>query len=225
MSTYTDLHNRIKENLTILRRPGSKSDGMSPQKVILINPENQFYGTFNGKMNITGGILSGLTIVDSELSGVELAGATVDGESLSELKTMVETNTQAIELLSVNMLSGVALSVDNWIEDVGNLINHVSSEVFTSATVYTDGRIDNLSATTSNLVAVEIQGLGGDIQDLSTRLSSVISSLTSRLSNALEVLDGDPLSGLNENSKISTVIHAVLEIRSALSSLRAALVF
>jgi hypothetical protein len=40
MSTYTDLHNRIKENLTILRKPGSKDDGMSPQKVILVNPEN-----------------------------------------------------------------------------------------------------------------------------------------------------------------------------------------
>lgn len=102
MSTYTDLHNRIKENLTILRKPGSKDDGMSPQKVILINPENEFYGTFNGKVNITSGTLSGLKIVDCELENVDLAGATVDGVSLGELKATVEVNTQDIEQLTAD---------------------------------------------------------------------------------------------------------------------------
>ena len=97
MSTYTDLHNRIKENLTMLRKPGSKDDGMSPQKVILVNPENQFYGTFNGKMNVTSGILSGLKIIDSELEWVKLDDASVDGMSLGELKATVDANTVATE--------------------------------------------------------------------------------------------------------------------------------
>ena len=82
MSTYTDLHNRIKENLTILRKPGSKDDGMSPQKVILVNPENQFYGTFNGNMNITGGVLSDLSIIGGEIRGTAIKDACfMDGDT------------------------------------------------------------------------------------------------------------------------------------------------
>ena len=50
-------------------------------------------------MNITGGILSGLKIIDSELEGVKLDDASVDGMSLRELKTTVDVNTQDIEQL------------------------------------------------------------------------------------------------------------------------------
>jgi len=82
MSTYTDLHNRIKENVTILRRPGNKDDGMTPQKVQFINPENQFYGTFNGTMNVTGGVLSGLSVVGGTINGATIKDACfLDGDT------------------------------------------------------------------------------------------------------------------------------------------------
>ena len=142
MSTYTDLHNRIKENLTILRKPGSKDDGMSPQKVILVNPENQFYGTFNGKMNVTSGILSGLKIIDSELEGVKLDDASVDGMSLGELKATVDVNTQDIEQLQKdeksisaahNSLSaGLSSAVDNLSIELNETLENTVDEVKTN---------------------------------------------------------------------------------------------
>ena len=142
MSTYTDLHNRIKENLTILRKPGSKDDGMSPQKVILVNPENQFYGTFNGKMNVTSGILSGLKIIDSELEGVKLDDASVDGVSLGELKATVDVNTQDIEQLQKdaksisaahNSLSaGLSSAVDNLSIELNETLKNTVDEVKTN---------------------------------------------------------------------------------------------
>ena len=51
MSTYTDLHTRIRENLTILRQPGNDDDGMTPQRVIFANPANVYYGTFKGSID------------------------------------------------------------------------------------------------------------------------------------------------------------------------------
>lgn len=174
MSTYTDLHNRIKENLTILRKPGSKDDGMSPQKVILVNPENQFYGTFNGEMNITGGILSGLKIIDSELEGVKLDDASADGVSLRELKTTVDVNTQEIEqlqkdadaisaahdTLSVGLSSAVDnLSVavneklDNAVEEVKKSISGVVGDVTTLS--------DDLSSLSGKVEALSVKMLNG----------------------------------------------------------------
>ena len=175
MSTYTDLHNRIKENLTILRKPGSKDDGMSPQKVILINPENQFYGTFNGKMTITSGILSGLKIIDSELEGVKLDDASVDGMSLRELKTTVDVNTQDIEQLQ---------------KDAKTI-----SAAHDALSVGLSSAVDNLSVTVNEKLdnAVEevkksISGVVGDVTILSIGLgdlSSKVETLSSGMLNGV----------------------------------------
>lgn len=175
MSTYTDLHNRIKENLTILRKPGSKDDGMSPQKVILVNPENQFYGTFNGKMNTTGGILSGLKIIDSELEGVKLDDASVDGVSLRELKTTADVNTQDIEQLQKD--------------------KEAISAAHDALSVGLSGAVDNLSVAVNEKLdnAVEevkksIGGVVGDVTTLSIGLGN--------LSNKVETLSSGMLNGV-----------------------------
>lgn len=175
MSTYTDLHNRIKENLTILRKPGSKDDGMSPQKVILVNPENQFYGTFNGKMNTTGGILSGLKIIDSELEGVKLDDASVDGVSLRELKTTADVNTQDIEQLQKD--------------------KEAISAAHNALSVGLSGAVDNLSVAVNEKLdnAVEevkksISGVVGDATTLSIglgNLSSKVETLSSGMLNGV----------------------------------------
>lgn len=175
MSTYTDLHNRIKENLTILRKPGSDDDGMTPQKVIFINPENQFYGTFNGKMNITGGILSGLKIIDSELEGVKLDDASVDGVSLRELKTTVDVNTQDIEQLQKD--------------------KEAISAAHDALSVGLSGVVDNLSVAVNKKLdtAVEevkksISGVVGDATTLSIglgKLNSKIETLSSGMLNGV----------------------------------------
>ncbi len=171
MSTYTDLHNRIKENLTILRKPGSKDDGMSPQKVILVNPENQFYGTFNGEMNITGGILSGLKIIDSELEGVKLDDASVDGVSLRELKTTVDVNTQDIEQLQKDAKTisaahdalsiGLSSAVDNLSVVVNEKLDNAVEEVKKS-----------ISGVVGDVTTLSI-GLG----DLSTKVETLSSGM------------------------------------------------
>lgn len=88
MSTYTDLHLRRKENLTILRMPGHPNDGLTPQRVIFANPENIYEGTFKGTMEIGDVVLSNMTMNDSTLSNCELNGCILNDVKIPTLSSI-----------------------------------------------------------------------------------------------------------------------------------------
>lgn len=76
MSTYTDLHNKIKENITVGYSP---DDRITTQQVRFYNTKNEYWGTFRGdfaaeNVDVNGGTLKNLTIVDSTLSNVSWPG-------------------------------------------------------------------------------------------------------------------------------------------------------
>lgn len=69
MSTYTDLHNRLKDTIAV-----SCSNRVSTQAVKLSNELNEYWGTFRGTVDfngstITSASLSDVTIVNSMLCG------------------------------------------------------------------------------------------------------------------------------------------------------------
>ena len=45
MSTYTDIRNKIKENITV-----DYKNRATPQEVHLLNPDNIYWGTFKGSI-------------------------------------------------------------------------------------------------------------------------------------------------------------------------------
>lgn len=63
MSTYTDLHNRVKESLTV-----DYHSRITPQVISALNPENEFWGTFRGKFvgDCSLSSISATSIYDSE---------------------------------------------------------------------------------------------------------------------------------------------------------------
>ena len=68
MSTYTDIRNKIKENITV-----DYKNRATPQEVHLLNPDNIYWGTFKGSIqadsiSVTGCNLSANILVDSVLS-------------------------------------------------------------------------------------------------------------------------------------------------------------
>lgn len=77
MSTYTDLHVRRKENLTILRMPGDPNDGITPQRVILANPENIYDGTFRGKIEVSSAEFNNVTLNSVVINGGVISAAQV----------------------------------------------------------------------------------------------------------------------------------------------------
>ena len=86
MSTYTDLHNKIKENLTVGYSP---DDRITTQKVRFYNEGNEYWGTFKGtlraeQVDLAGGQLSGVKIVDALLSNISWPGG-VDFDAFGRL--------------------------------------------------------------------------------------------------------------------------------------------
>lgn len=74
MSTYTDCHIRVRENLTLQRFPGNPCDGITQQRAIFANPENQYYGTFIGELTATGGaLLSNAMIINAQIDGADIS--------------------------------------------------------------------------------------------------------------------------------------------------------
>ena len=60
MSTYTDIKNRIKENIA-----ANTEDREVSAKTVFVNPENVYYGTFIGSVDA-----SSLTLPDGFLQGL-----------------------------------------------------------------------------------------------------------------------------------------------------------
>lgn len=68
MSTYTDLKNRVKETITVGFRP---EDRVTTQKVRFYNEENEYWGSFSGRLN------GEISISKGELSSVDVYDATL----------------------------------------------------------------------------------------------------------------------------------------------------
>lgn len=179
MSTYTDLHNRIRENLTILRKPGSTDDGMSPQKVILVNPENQFYGTFSGQMNITGGTLSDLALVGGTLNGTTLKDAKfLNGNQvvpIGELAASVSEHEQRISVLEV---------AKDIISDAHDFLSVGLSSAIDTLSLSIDTKLDEAVKDIKDGIEGVVSGVGTLSDDLSS-LSGKVEALSTSMLNGV----------------------------------------
>ena len=112
MSTYTDLHTRKRENLTILRQPDSPIDGLTPQRVIFSNPNNIYNGLFKGQLNVTSAILSNSILNDCEINGGLINDATAiysDGRKifLADLYDMIDSLSDELSDIWKNIRGGL----------------------------------------------------------------------------------------------------------------------
>ena len=162
MSTYTDLHIRRKENLTILRMPGNSNDGITPQRVILANPENIYSGTFKGKIEASSAKFTSVDIIDSMITGCTIVDATIccDGQVLkitdltsdiSEIKQRSINNELSVisALLSCQNLydtiDAMSSLVDSELSNLSNDLSTYSNLLCTELSVCVDDRLSNLS--------------------------------------------------------------------------------
>ena len=189
MSTYTDLHMCRRENLTILRRPGTAEDGITPQRVVFANPDNIYEGIFKGKIDSTDVKLSSATLTDVTINGGVINEAMIksDGQviSMSDLTSNVsEISTKlddAIDVIStdvVNAISGVvdaslmALSTAVF-EDVNERLDEFEDEVFNEMSAVSSFLSDSIYA--EECERIEQDGiLDGKIYTVSKSLSDHI---------------------------------------------------
>ena len=128
MSTYTDLHTRRRENLTILRKPGAPEDGITPQRVIFANPDNIYEGTFRGKINATG-----MTFTDSEFVNVKINGGFIADATLcsnGQVVPITELTSQVSQLNErVDTVNDAAVLANLSCQALSAKINNVSADI------------------------------------------------------------------------------------------------
>ena len=83
MSTYTDLHNKIKETINV-----DYHTRITPQNVKLLNPKNEYLGFFNGKAAVNSGLIENVTLKDSILDNVKFKNGLVLDELNGKLTEM-----------------------------------------------------------------------------------------------------------------------------------------
>ena len=164
MSTYTDLNNRIKENITV---GYPQNDRITTQKVRLFNEENEYWGTFKGHVTaeditINGGQINGAVLSDVTLCGnIVLSGVDLPkiGSDIRQLSTEIQ---------------GVQSNLDDEIRD------RVSADIqFRRLILSSDSRIAELCANIYEAVSAEADArsaaddvLQGEIGDLNVALNA-----------------------------------------------------
>jgi hypothetical protein len=104
MATYTDLHNRIKENITV-----DYNSRSTPQEVHFKNENNEYWGKLKGQVtaeniDIKGGKLSGVTLENIKVIGsLVIPSNTGDGNvDVSRIATDVAIVSNDIDKLTKN---------------------------------------------------------------------------------------------------------------------------
>lgn len=175
MSTYTDLNNRIKENITV---GYPQNDRITTQKVRLFNEENEYWGTFKGHVTaeditinggqINGAVLSDVTLCGNiVLSGVDLPKIGSDIRQLSAEIQGVQSNLddEIRDRVSADIrLRHLILSSDSRIAELcANIYEDLSAE--------TSARISAVSAEEDARSAAD-DVLQGEIEDINVALNA-----------------------------------------------------
>lgn len=210
MSTYTDLHTRRRENVTILRNPGNQDDGITPQRVIFANPENIYEGTFNGKINAVGVSFTSVDLSDVTIHGgtiedaaikfgaqtISMTALTTDVSEISGQLTSVRTDVDTISgkidsFTSLSDLTGEGGSIVVLSNKLTNIINSTSVELSNQLTAQICSISSNLSTTISNETAQRIQDVSAlniSINGLNSRLTTEKNDLTKVDNSIMEQL-------------------------------------
>lgn len=186
MSTYTDLHHRIKDNITVLRRPGHPDDGMTPQLVKLMNPENEYYGTFKGKAQVETGTLNNVEINGAYIHNAELSNVYLNGIKVDNIAQDI-----------INLSAGLT-STQEYLNEVVEKNAECHHKIFTTLcgeisvtnknVNFLSGQLDELSTNLSTTISCLSDSISADVKILSSSISAEIEQLSNELSGEISSL-------------------------------------
>lgn len=181
MSTYTDQLNRRKENVQILRIPGNVDDGITPQRLKLINPENEYYGKFYGDFNTTSVDLSNVSVYGSKINGSELRDVTLySGDRILDLNEVADQMSEIQQLLSDDVELSIAsvnqarISAEERLETLSAELSECSSGISVAAEAKMNLLRDGLSTAHDDLSIALSTEISVGLVKLDERLSSYV---------------------------------------------------
>ena len=169
MSTYTDLHNRVQESINV-----DYKSRITPQNVKLLNAENEYWGTFKGKVQaedieLTGGTLSGVIITDATLDGVKFSN--VDGLQIDMTDYAKTADLQELASDVQDLESNVKVAQ----QDVQNATTQVNKAL-------TD--LETLSKSLNNSVDTTLQSVNNNLNGFTEIIDGKIEVAVGKLQNA-----------------------------------------
>lgn len=76
MSTYTDLHNKIQESINV-----DYKTRITCQKARFLNEENEYWGMFNGKIEVDGSRLYNTTLSNGTIYNAEIVNSIIRSDT------------------------------------------------------------------------------------------------------------------------------------------------
>ena len=221
MSTYTDLHNQIKETLVVGYRP---DDRMTTQKVKFVNKENEYWGTFKGSIvaedpTFNGGTFNGVEINDSTLKGVtmetsdghkididtvanDIQGMQQDIESLEAADKQLDTKIDQTKADLDARIDGVIAGA----KETDERVTKIEGDI-----VAINDDIAFVSASLSTEVSDRIQA----DKDLSADIMDVMSDTSVSLNNhAQDLVDDEKFARILADGSLDNKIDAETEART-----------
>ena len=133
MSTYTDLHNKVKETINV-----DFHNRITPQKAKFLNEENEYWGTFKGTMAVENVTIKGGTIEDATIKSSILVDPMISSSQgvldLGQMKAELDDISCSVlpEIRSdINEISGRVLSADRALDEVKADVKFLSNVIST----------------------------------------------------------------------------------------------
>lgn len=148
MANYTNYHTRIKENISRSRDFKDYSrDGIVPERVIMANNDNIYYGTFAGA-------LSG--------DGLEFKGCVIDGAEISNaMMHNVTFSEKGMEPVTTGDIVNGLNEVQKGFERIGDELKDLSKKTNTAISALSTDL--NQVSGDLNQVSIDLNQVSGDL--------------------------------------------------------------
>lgn len=167
MSTYTDLHNKVKETLNV-----DYHNRITPQKVKFLNEENEYWGTLKGNISaediyINGGVIQNIDLKDVKLLGEVVTESGIDlnkvGQNIAQIS--IDTENVAVDLKNVTVdLKNFKENTDKAFGELSSAIDNIVVDANTELSVLSD-RIDEVKSALSSEIISAKSALSSEIID------------------------------------------------------------
>ena len=197
MSTYTDLHNKVKESLNV-----DYHSRETNQKSLFLNPENEYWGTFHGEVDVRGasinnGVLSDVTIYKANLicSSLDGVDVTTFGKRLHTLDDYVHGEfTEKIDMEDARLQN----EIDKEVVDRKNSINLLSSNL----SIAVNGKYNSMLSAFNAEVSARIHGDKDSINYTTLTANQLRNEILAETSARIEAVANETSARIEEDDAL-----------------------
>ena len=199
MSTYTDLHNKLKETINVDYRSRNTN-----QEVHLKNEKNEYWGSFTCKMDVEIATISKAQLSDITLNGdISVNGRFIGGGLSVDVNKIMDT---------ISDLSTQLYQDNEETHDYGDIIQHNKhlSELDDKA-VALDKKIDDLKLSSTGDLSAVSADIISQVSAVSVDIISQVSTVSTSLSSQDDKLSGAIIDEMNDRKDNDTLIRLALD--------------